>query len=136
MQPAKLVTSDSLFVSLGIRSGRAFWSAVVLLLITFLFFGFHSRGLRCDLANTQKKLDDLTEVVRKMSNTQELLSEKISLQNQLLEVFMGAEGKSALPPGISISNQPGQLSIGLSSLASKLDAMHRDIDSLKKKSQL
>jgi hypothetical protein len=60
-----------------LKAGRGFWAAVVLVVITFIYFALHSRSLNHKLISSENKISELTELMRQMVTSQKELTQKL-----------------------------------------------------------
>ena len=133
---------DNSLDRLGLSSGRGFWGAVILILVTFIYFSAQWRGVGRKLENAQNRLDEVSALVAKMAETQAVLTENLSKQSALFENLLGQKknGRVAIDGKlIELSNEMNidpiklsELTAGIDSVSLKLDSVHRDLEILMK----
>ena len=124
---------DEPFEKFGINSGRGFWGAVLLLLISFMYFSAQWRGVGHKLLNAQRRLDEVSELVNKIAQTQIVLSENLSKQGSLIDSMLSTQPNSALSGTLKTDlTKISKLSEDIQNVQSKLDAVHKDLGTLMK----
>jgi len=124
---------DEPFEKFGINSGRGFWGAVLLLLISFMYFSAQWRGVGHKLINAQRRLDEVSELVNKIAQTQIVLSENLSKQGSLIDSMLSTQPNSALSGTFKTDlTKISRLSEDIQNVQSKLDAVHKDLGTLMK----
>ena len=61
----------------GLNVGRQFWAAVVLVVITFIYFALQSRSLNHKLISSENKIGEMTDLIRQMTTVQKELNQKL-----------------------------------------------------------